>query len=223
MSTLQTLDRGLRALDVVSRSANGISVADLARELDVHRAICYRIAATLEAHGLVSRTEDGLLRLGVGTAVLGARFEPGFTREARVLLRSLANETGATAFVSAAEGPDCVVIMVAEPESAALRVAYRVGSRHPLTKGAAGIAILAARPESRSDTDELRQVRRDGYSITSGQLERGAVGVAAGVRAVPGSGFEHSIGVVALEGFDTAVAAKAVRSAARSLEDHLPQ
>ncbi len=59
MSTLQTLDRGLRALDVVAQSAAGISVADLARELDVHRAICYRIVATLEAHGLVARTADG--------------------------------------------------------------------------------------------------------------------------------------------------------------------
>src|SRR5574340_148671 len=76
MSTLQTLDRGLRALDVISRHPGGISVADLAKELDVARAICYRIVATLEVHSLVARFDDGRIRLGAGTAVLASRFAP---------------------------------------------------------------------------------------------------------------------------------------------------
>ena len=38
MSTLQTLDRGLEAIDIVSRRAAGISPAELADELGVHRA-----------------------------------------------------------------------------------------------------------------------------------------------------------------------------------------
>lgn len=222
MSTLQTLDRGLRALDVVAQSAAGISVADLARELDVHRAICYRIVATLEAHGLVARTADGRIRLGVGAAVLASRFEPQFASDVQPLLHSLANETRATAFISAAQGQNCVVIMVAEPEATLLRVGYRVGSSHPLDRGAAGIAILAMRPEKPNDSDEVCQARIDGFSLTRGQLEHGAVGIATGICLPDGvgatTGLERSIGVVAIDGLDTDRAAGAVQRTARHIE-----
>ncbi|EIE97722.1 IclR family transcriptional regulator [Saccharomonospora glauca] len=216
MSTLQTLDRGLRALDIISRSPEGISVAELAAELGVHRAICYRIVATLESHSLVTRTESGRLRLGVGAAVLLSRFEPQFLHGARPVLAELADRTRATAFVAGAEGDECVVLMVAEPTDTVLRVGYRVGSRHPLDRGASGIAILALRPPSPHDSEAVRQARRDGYSITSGQLERGAVGVSAGIRA-SGHPLERSVGVVATEGLDTEKAAEAVLDAARRL------
>lgn len=216
MSTLQTLDRGLRALDIISRSPAGISVAELATELGVHRAICYRIVATLESHSLVARTDSGRLRLGVGAAVLLSRFEPQFQHGARPVLAELADRTRATAFVSVAEGDECAVLMVAEPTDTVLRVGYRVGSRHPLHRGASGIAILALRPPSARDSEAVRQARRDGYSITRGQLERGAVGVSAGVRTA-GHTPERSVGVVAIEGMDTDKAAEAVLDAARRL------
>ncbi|PTR24946.1 DNA-binding IclR family transcriptional regulator [Rhodococcus sp. OK519] len=222
MSTLQTLDRGLRALDIVAQSSAGISVADLARELDVHRAICYRIVATLEAHGLIARATDGRIRLGVSAAVLASRFEPQFAGDVQPILHTLADETRATAFISVAQGQNCVVIMVAEPEQTLLRVSYRVGSSHPLDRGAAGIAILAIRPEKPSDSDEVRQARVDGYSLTRGQLEHGAVGVAAGIRLPAGvgatTGLERSVGVVAIDGLDTARAADAVQRSARHIE-----
>ncbi|MFD2395773.1 IclR family transcriptional regulator [Prauserella oleivorans] len=168
MSTLQTLDRGLRALEVISHSPRGISVAELAKELDVHRAICYRIVATLEDHLLVARTEDGRVRLAVGVAVLASRFEPQLHLDARPLLQALANETHATAFVSAAEGQDCVAVQVAEPDDQLLTVGYRVGSRHPLDKGAAGIAILALRPRSRASR------KRCGSRAATATASRGA-------------------------------------------------
>ncbi|MEU6041789.1 helix-turn-helix domain-containing protein [Actinomadura sp. NPDC047616] len=221
MSTLQTLDRGLRALDVVSRSPAGISVADLAKELGVHRAICYRIVATLEAHSLVTRAADGRIRLGLGAAVLASRFEPHFMHGARPVLEELAEQTHATAFIAAAEADTCVAVMVAEPKDTVLRVGYRVGSRHPLTQGASGIAILAMRPESPRDPEPVRQARRDGYCVTKGELQKGAVGVSAGIGVPndvePGTVIERSVGVVSTEGLDIDRAAAAVTRAARLL------
>lgn len=56
-ATLQTLDRGLRALDFIARSLAGVSVSPVADLLlQVQRAIAYRIVATLEAHHPVTRT-----------------------------------------------------------------------------------------------------------------------------------------------------------------------
>ncbi|MDL4864877.1 helix-turn-helix domain-containing protein, partial [Halomonas elongata] len=147
MSQLQTLDRGLHALKTIARYPGGLSIAELAEELGINRAIAYRIVATLEVHALVYRRDDGAICLGGEILGLAAHFEPQLRSVAAPLLRHLARETNATAYLSAAQGEECVALMVAEPEEGLLRVGYRVGSRHPLTIGAAGIAILSARPE----------------------------------------------------------------------------
>lgn len=211
MNRLQTLDRGLQALKIVSEARGGLSVAALAERLGVHRTIAYRVVATLQAHHLVIRAADGLIRLGSGVLVLAARFEPQLRSVAQPLLRELAERTRATAFVSTAQGEECVALLVAESEAGLLRVGYRVGSRHPLNRGAAGIAILAGRAETASDEAEVKQARRDGYSLTRGQLQQGAVGVASPIPS-PADGYEASVGVVALSDLDTDRAIAEVRA-----------
>lgn len=215
MSLLQTLDRGVQALNIIARHPEGMSIAELAESLGVHRAIAYRIIATLEANALVSKRAEGKLFLGGGVLVLASYLEPQLRAGAHPLLRSLARETGATAFLSCAEGAECVALLVVEPEEGVLRVGYRVGSRHPLSRGAAGIAILSARPEQADDTDEVKQARRDGYSITRGQLQRGAVGVASPVcgLARKQTYLESSVGVVGLD-FDAPQAVASVKDCA---------
>ncbi|MDZ7853894.1 MAG: helix-turn-helix domain-containing protein [Halomonas sp.] len=219
-STLQTLDRGLTALEIIAERAEGLSVAELAERLEVHRAIAYRIVTTLEQHDLVARGADGRLRLGAGVALLAGHFEPQLRRVAQPLLEDLAGQTGATAFISVAQGEEAVVILVAEPEGGLLRVGYRVGSRHPLSLGAAGIAILAGRPPHPADSDAVREARGLGYSLTRGQLQRGAVGVASPiVGADLHRGVEACVGVVAMEDLETREAAQAVMTCARQLAE----
>lgn len=220
-NTLQTLDRGLQALKLVAERPEGLSVAELAETLGVHRAIAYRIVTTLERHSLIVRGPEGNICLGSASMLLGARFEPHFRAIAQPRLRELAQATRATAFISMAVGEECMAMMVAEPEEGLLRVSYRVGSRHPLTRGAAGIAILAGRPERPDDTEEVRQARRDGYSITRGQLQKGAVGVASPILSGYGrvSGFEACVGVVAMDDLVVERAAEAVKACARELAE----
>ena len=218
-NTLQTLDRGLQALTLISQHEDGLSVGILAERLGVHRAIGYRLVSTLEAHGLISRDQEGQLRLGTGLLTLASRFEPQLCSLARPLLYQLSQDTRAAAFVSVAEGNECVAILVAEPEEGVLRLAYRVGSRHPLTIGAAGIAILAGRPEQPGEADTVLKARRDGFSVTRDQLQQGAVGVATPVRVNDSAslGLEASMGVVAFGDLDLALAIPAVVTCARQL------
>lgn len=225
-NTLQTLDRGLQALTIVSQHERGISIAELAAALDVDRAIAYRLVTTLESRGLIARADRGRVHLGAGLLLLASRFEPQLRTLATPLLRELAETTRAAAFLSVPAGDDCIPIMVTEPEGTLLRVAYRVGSRHPLTRGAAGIAILAGRPASPSDPEAVRIARRDGYSVTHGELQRGAVGVASPVhgrgmkatrQASQASGLEASIGVVAFDDLDITSAKGLVLAGARRL------
>lgn len=219
-TTLQTLDRGLKALKIIAEHDGTVSVATLAETLDVHRAIAYRIVATLEGHELVVRGKEGGLRLGAGIALLAGHFQPQLQRVAQPLLEQLAHQTRATAFVSVTEGDEAVVILVAEPNEGLLRVGYRLGSRHPLSQGAAGIAILAGRPPRSNDSETLREARQQGYSMTRGQLQKGAVGVASPiVTRRADAGMESCVGVVAMEDLDIERAATAVMACSRRLAE----
>lgn len=213
MATLQTLDRGLETLDLVSRNPEGVSVAAISAHLGVHRAIAYRIVATLEERALVSRSADGLLRLGGGLMALAARFEPQLRAAAQPKLGALAAETEATAFLTVADGAECVVISVAAPDRGALSVGYRLGSRHPVGLGASGVAILAARPARDDDPEPVRAARRAGYAVSRGQIQKGAVGVASPLRAHPGGA---CVGVVAMADLDIDRVALLVRRCAES-------
>ncbi|OCI90893.1 hypothetical protein A6U85_25275 [Agrobacterium sp. 13-626] len=206
--TLQTLDRGILTLQMVARTPEGTTVAEIAHTLGVHRAIAYRIVATLEAHGMVSRSRSGRVLLGIGIPAIAHHYMPQFKSLAQPLIRELAQVVGATTFVAHAEGTDCVAFLVEEPEVPMIRVGYRVGSRHPLDQGAAGIAILAGRQPHYDDSAEVKEAREKGYSLTRGMLQRGAVGVAVPLqRRGDGDGEpEFSIGVVAMEDLDIGLA-----------------
>ncbi len=220
-NTLQTLDRGLHALTIVATRTGGISIAQLASELDVHRAIAYRLVSTLEMHGLIARTQDGRIVTGAGVLRLSATFESQFRALARPHLMQLAQSASATAFVTVAQGDECTAIEVCEPHTMDLRVSYRVGSRHSIGSGAAGVAILAARPASPADPSAVREARKLGYSVTRGELQKGAVGVACGIQLGNASDeptFEACVGVVAMEDLKIKACAQLVVACADQLE-----
>lgn len=215
MKTLQTLDRGIEALYLVASRPGVLGVAQLGADLGIPRANAYRLVVTLESHGLVRRAEDGTLWLGGSVSYLAAAFWPGFLEQVRPVLQALAESASATAFVSIAERDDCIVVATAEPSRPILRVGYRVGSRHPLSRGAAGLAILAARQPADDDSREVVEARASGYSMTRGQLQPGAVGVATWVPRGAGTGPEMSLGVVALDDLDVDVARTHLLAAAK--------
>jgi DNA-binding IclR family transcriptional regulator len=202
--TSQTLDRGLRLLVVLAAGpASGSTVTELANALGSSRAAVYRLVATLQQHELVHRDRDGRVRLGFGVLRLARAVQPMLGHAASPVLRGLAEELGATAHLTIADGDEALAVAVVEPSWTDVHVAYRVGSRHPLDRGAAGLAILQARGEKGQAP----------YVMTAGQLQQGARGVAA---ALPGvSGIEASVGVVALGDLDPGVAGpRVVRAAA---------
>lgn len=217
--TLQTLSRGIEALLLISRSPGGVKVGDIAERLGLHRAVAYRVVATLAEHGMARRLEDGRIVLGASAFLLGAKAADAVRAAARPVLEALAERTGATAFLSFADGDECVVALTVAPREAVLAVNYKTGARHPLDRGASGIAILAARAPAPGEDLQVTEARALGYSLTRGQLNQGAVGISSAVR-LPDRGFgamECSVGVVALETLDIPTACAAVPEAAASL------
>ena len=208
----QALDRGLRLLALLGDAERGLSVSELAAGLGTSRAVVYRLVAALEGHAMVRRPEDGRVRLGLGVLDLARRVLPELREAARGPLRALAEQAGATAHLTLLDGDEALAVAVVEPSWTDFHVAYRVGTRHPVDRGAAGRAILLGRrqPAGTGSTD---------IAVTAGELQPGAHGVAAPVRGVPG--LEASVGVVALADLDTARVGPAVVEAAAAVARRL--
>jgi DNA-binding IclR family transcriptional regulator len=184
--TSQTLDRGLRVLGVLASSSDGLTVTELAGRLGVNRTVVYRLVSTLEQHALVRRDSRGRLHVGLGVLHLASAVQPVLRDLAVPVLRDLAEAVGCTAHLTVADGEEALALAVVEPSWTDFHVSYRVGSRHPLTQGAAGKAILLGRePESVP------------FAVTAGELQAGARGLAAPVRGI--EGLEASVGIVTLD------------------------
>jgi len=207
--TSQTLDRGLRVLDVLASAPGGLTVTELATRLDVNRTVVYRLVSTLEQHALVRRDPRGRLHVGLGVLHLASAVQPVLRDLAVPVLRELAEAVGCTAHLTVADGDEALALAVVEPTWTDFHVSYRVGSRHPLAQGAAGKAILIGRAGDPTP-----------YAVTAGELQPGARGLAAPVRGVPG--LEASVGIVTLDlAIDTATLGPAVERVAVELAARL--
>ena len=140
-TSLQTLSRGIRALELLAESETPLSIGELSSRLGLHRSITYRVVRTLEEHGLVRRDAAGDLVLGAGLAGLARNVSRDLQTASLPELTLLANDLGMTAFLAILDQHDAVTLVSVEPRSALAAVAQRPGTRHPLNRGAPGRAI----------------------------------------------------------------------------------
>ncbi|MGW0806530.1 IclR family transcriptional regulator [Nonomuraea sp. NPDC002799] len=196
----QTLERGLRLLRLLADGKGGRTPTELAAGLSLSRPVVYRLLTTLLNEGFVRRDGEGRVHLGFGLLALAQAVQPLLRATAVPTLRKLAEQVGATAHLTVAEGDDGLAVAVVEPSWTNMHVAYREGSRHPLAKGAAGRAILALREG------------RDDYFVSEGQLQEGARGVAAPVTGLPW--LEASVGVVTFGTLEESTGPRVVAAAA---------
>lgn len=200
--TSQTLDRGLRVLDVLASAPGGLTVTELAGQLGVNRTVVYRLVSTLELHALLRKDSRGRLHVGLGVLHLASAVQPVLRDLAAPVLRHLAESTGCTAHLTVADGGEALALAVVEPSWTDFHVGYRVGARHPLGRGAAGKAILAGREPGGPP-----------YVMTAGELQTGAKGIAAVVRGV--EGLEAGVGILTIDEVDVdAVGPKVALAAA---------
>ena len=197
-----TLDRGLALLQAVADAeSEAPTISDLATAIGASRAAVYRLLVPLQERGMVSR-DGSRVRLGLGLLRLAARVTPRLRLAAQPALRELAESVGATAHLTVADGDEAQAVAVVEPSWTTYHVAYRVGTRHSLRRGAAGKAI------------GLRD-EKPGWVGTIGELQSGASGIAAPVRGVPD--LRASVGVVTFQELDARVVGPQVVAAAAAV------
>jgi DNA-binding IclR family transcriptional regulator len=183
----QTLARGLTALQAVATSAAGLTAQQVADHVGVHRTIAYRLLSTLAQQRFVVKGEDGKYRPAAALAVLGASFDNNLRQLSVPTLRTLADDLGASVSLLVAEGDQQVAVAVIVPTLVFYQLSFHEGSRYPLDRGAAGIALLASMAPRSGERDLVPLTREQGWVITHGEIEPDTYGLAVPVRRRPPS------------------------------------
>ncbi|HEY0521336.1 MAG TPA: helix-turn-helix domain-containing protein [Ilumatobacteraceae bacterium] len=209
----QTLDRGLACLEFIAGAEQPVTVDAVAAALGLHRSIVYRLLRTLEGRRLIERDGDGDGRYlpGPYLAVLSRSVRRSLRAAAASVLVNLAEELQMTAFLVVADADEAVTIDSVEPTSLDAHVAYRPGTRHPIDRGAPGIALLAGRPPVPDERAEIAAARRRGWAQSRAEVIPGMASIAAPIAD------EGAIAVLWLAGNPvdtTLVAARLVTAAA---------
>ncbi|MER6981394.1 IclR family transcriptional regulator, partial [Streptomyces carpinensis] len=97
---------------------------------------------------------------------------------AEPVMHELAAGLGATISLLVVEGSQAVALSVVEPPGASYVLSFKTGSRHPLGRGSAGVALLAAQSPSPGEAANVTEARARGFAATFGEVEPGAYGVA---------------------------------------------
>ena len=191
MSEIQSLARGLKILDLLSRAPEGVTITELAETLGVDKGSASRLVATLSRYGYAEKDEVSR-RYHLGPQVVSlsrsvlARLP--LREAAKPYLRQLMETTGECAHLAVpAQGKALYIDQVESP--ATLRVNAAVGTMNPLHCTALGKALLAFSdaplpttleaytPHTITDPQTLRrhleEVRRLGYAVDDGEFDPG--------------------------------------------------
>lgn len=218
----QTLDRGLRVLAALAAADGPVSVADLTRKVDMHRSIVYRMVRTLENHRLVARRSDGRYELGLGMATLARSVRPALQSAALPELSNLADDVGMTAFIVVPDGDEAVTLVSVEPTSSDIHITYRPGNRHPIHRGAPGVALLAGRPPMPNEPENVTKARARGWAFSQGEVISGMRSVAAPVIDRRGDVRAAVAVIFVAEDMDQAALGARVIAAATAIAARLP-
>ncbi|MER7080807.1 transcriptional regulator, IclR family [Saccharopolyspora kobensis] len=146
----KTVAKAVHVLESLAEAPK--TIAELARELDVHSSSALRMVQPLADGGLIARGPDNRYRLGLRLVELGQQVldEMDLRVLARPHLIALADATRAT--VHLAQLVDDQIVYVDKIEGAAtIRTWSRIGRAVPLHTAAASKVILAALPAPHCD------------------------------------------------------------------------
>lgn len=202
----QLLHRAAHILRTVSAvGQSGLSTADIAQGTGLSRSTAHRILQALEEEGFIDRDATrGLWFLGPEIYVLGGvaghRFD--VTAAAGEILRTLARETGESAFLSVRRGDETVCLLREEGSFPLRSFVLYEGVRFPLGVASAGLVLLSFHSDDEISGylkraglrgqygnayskdalwQRIHQTRKRGYSVNPGLIVEGSWGMGAAV------------------------------------------
>ena len=203
--SVQSVDRALRLLELLSDDEEGNRLTDLAARSGLSPSTVHRLLTTLERRRFVQFDQsDGMWHIGRQAFQVGSTFarQRNFVAPALPFLRRLRDQTRETANLCVAD--DGQLIFLAQVESREImRAITRVGGSTPMVNSGMGKAILATyepadvttivamhgmpklTPRSLTRASDLRaelaDIRRQGYAVDDEEFHTGLRCIAATV------------------------------------------
>lgn len=200
----QVVGRVALLLRLVGSHPRGATMTQLVHDSELTRPTVHRLLSSLAAEGLLLLdTATATWHYGPEISVMGslAAERHSIEHRARPTLARLAELTGESAFLSARRGGETVCLLRQEGAFPIRSFVLHEGVRFPLGVASAGLAILAALPDSEVDDilqkrpdvgygeqhtaarirDRLVITRETGYAVNPGLVLEGSWGLGAAV------------------------------------------
>lgn len=200
----QAIARASALLRLVSASADGAPLQQLAKDAGLSRSTAHRLLTALKVEGLVdqdpatARWTSGPELYLMGTAA-ASRYD--ITEISRDIVRSLAVKTEESAFLSTRRADETVCLIREEGSFPIRSFVLSEGIRFPLGVASAGIAILSFLPDHDVDAylerhpelesrwgaphgpeplrARLQETKSRGYAVNPGLIVEGSWGIGA--------------------------------------------
>lgn len=241
---VQSVDRALTLLELVSAPGNDTRLSHLARQAGLAVSTAHRLLTTLERRGFVQHDpKSGLWSVGQRAHLVGDSFSlhGDLVVPSRPILRDLRNMTRETANLGIIEAEEAVTIAQSESREI-MRAIAPPGGRVPVLNSGMGKAIVATWPDSAIEAlvdrqglrpmtrnslrtkqqvfDEIAAIRAQGFAVDD---EEYVIGMRC-VAAVVWSDASEALAAISVSGLaarvtrdDIAGIAKAVNDSARRL------
>jgi len=201
---IRVISRAARILDVLKSGDDGFSLGEIARETGLPRATVQRIIGALELERLViSGPGPGSIRLGPSFLGVTATALLDIQSIVRPYLQELSEKLSETVDLSILVGTTIVFVDQVATRHQRLQAVSAIGAEFPAHSCAPGKVLLAALAQEdltklyaggmdmmtahtmenmEELTDELNQVRKDGYASDKEEHSRGICAVSAAIR-----------------------------------------
>jgi IclR family transcriptional regulator, blcABC operon repressor len=247
-SSAPAVVRATRILDLLAQTGAPMSLAQLARMLDVPKSSLHGLCNTLTQLRLINRADNGQMTLGPHVMTWANAFlaRSDITQEFFATWDEFGGLPQETVTLSVLDG-DSVVYIACKNGTRPLGVTFRIGMRLPAPYTATGKAILSTLPDAEvrqlfegnwpapltsagtsslgAFIEELAEIRARGYSIDDGEVREGMHCLGApvfdstGRRAV--AGVAISILSQEINATSEATAGRAIRSFADRLSGRM--
>lgn len=213
------LAKGLIIIEELARAAEGLTAADLAKKVELHKSTTYRYLHTLLQREYIKKDGNGRFCLGTKILELSSQFlrRMPLREVAHPFLVRLSNETDKTVHLCVLDKWDVIYLDKVESHRT-LPIMSRIGSRAPAYCTGVGKMLLSHLPREQlehclnqyplisrtSETitdrkkfiEELKLTEERGYAIDNGEHEEGIKCFAAPIRGYGG----HIVAAISLTG-----------------------
>ncbi len=203
------VERVVRLLEQFGPATPELTITSLAHRADLPVATTHRLVGMLAEHGLLERTEDRKVRIGIKLWEISRRSTPelDLTEVARPFIEELHSVVGHHVAIGVLDGDDILYLeRIMEKDSPAID-RTRVAGRLPAHAVSSGLVLIAFAPRevrerflasplaqvtdrTITDPDQLRRVladiRQKGYCIAPGYVEPTGMGIGAPIRSASG-------------------------------------